>query len=212
MVTSNHRSIYRVGLVVWQLGWVDLDLGSSPGWWAATVATYCPSRMVEHSKSKSTQPCCQTTSPTLYLTEEILRWEGYRSGIQQITGAAAASFNWFPPLIRWRRRSTPLRHSDYKTSDYVDREREWYFRHRFPIPTEVLSESQDYNWQNWGRCGVLGYSLFRIWAVNTTVASTWEQITKDGILFLNSHTRPRVCCLGRFMQLLQSSKYTGAHL
>ena len=35
---------------------VDLDLGSSPGWWAATVATYCPSRMVEHPKSKSTQP------------------------------------------------------------------------------------------------------------------------------------------------------------
>ena len=28
-------------------GFVDLDLGSSPGWWAATVATYCPSRMVE---------------------------------------------------------------------------------------------------------------------------------------------------------------------
>ena len=23
--------LYRVGLVVWQLGWVDLDLGSSPG-------------------------------------------------------------------------------------------------------------------------------------------------------------------------------------
>ena len=39
-----------------RLGWVDLDLGSSPGWWAATVATYCPSRMVEHPKSKSTQP------------------------------------------------------------------------------------------------------------------------------------------------------------
>ena len=50
-------TLYRVGLVVWQLSWVDLDLGSSPGWWAATVATYyCPSRMVEHSKSKSTQP------------------------------------------------------------------------------------------------------------------------------------------------------------
>ena len=61
---GNNR--YRVGLVVWQLGSVDLDLGSSPGWWAATVATYCPSRMVEHSKSKSTQPNCQTTSPTLY--------------------------------------------------------------------------------------------------------------------------------------------------
>ena len=36
------------------LGWVDLDLGSSSGWWAATVATYCPSRMVEHPKFKST--------------------------------------------------------------------------------------------------------------------------------------------------------------
>ena len=24
-----------------QLGWVDLDLGSYPGWWAASVATYC---------------------------------------------------------------------------------------------------------------------------------------------------------------------------
>ena len=37
------------------LGWVDLDLGSYPGWWAATVANYCPCRMVEHPKSKSTQ-------------------------------------------------------------------------------------------------------------------------------------------------------------
>ena len=58
-----------MGLVVWQLGWVDLDLGSSPRWWAAAVATYCPSRMVEHSKSKSTQPSCQTTSPTLYCNQ-----------------------------------------------------------------------------------------------------------------------------------------------
>ena len=45
---------------------VDLDLGSSPGWWAATVATYCPSRMVEHPKSKSTQPRYSTTRVTLY--------------------------------------------------------------------------------------------------------------------------------------------------
>ena len=41
-------------------GFVDLDLGSSPGWWAAIVATYCPSRMVEHPKSKSTKPCART--------------------------------------------------------------------------------------------------------------------------------------------------------
>ena len=45
----------------------DVDLGSSPGWWAASVATYCPSRMEEHSKFKSTKPSCQTTSPTLYM-------------------------------------------------------------------------------------------------------------------------------------------------
>ena len=37
------------------LGWVDFDLGSFPGWWAATVATYCPSRVLEHPKSRSTK-------------------------------------------------------------------------------------------------------------------------------------------------------------
>ena len=47
----------------WLLGWDDLDLGSSPRWWAATVAAYCPSRMVEHPKSKSTQPSNQPPSP-----------------------------------------------------------------------------------------------------------------------------------------------------
>ena len=40
--------------------WVGLTfshlvLGSSPGWWAPTVATYYLSRMVEHPKSKSTK-------------------------------------------------------------------------------------------------------------------------------------------------------------
>ena len=48
--------MYRASHVLEDLGWVDLDLGSSPGWWAATVATYCPSREVEHPKSKSTKP------------------------------------------------------------------------------------------------------------------------------------------------------------
>ena len=57
-----------MSLVVWQLGWVDLDLDNSPGWMAAIVATYCQSRMVEHLKSESTQPDCQTTWDTLYLS------------------------------------------------------------------------------------------------------------------------------------------------
>ena len=56
-----------MSLVVWQLGWVDLDLDNSPGWMAAFVATYCQSRMVEHLKSEPTQPNCQTTRDTLYM-------------------------------------------------------------------------------------------------------------------------------------------------
>ena len=36
-------------MVVEYLGCIDLDLGSYPGWWAATVATYRPSRVVEHA-------------------------------------------------------------------------------------------------------------------------------------------------------------------
>ena len=28
------------------LGWVDLDMGSSPGWWATTLATYCQGSML----------------------------------------------------------------------------------------------------------------------------------------------------------------------
>ena len=46
-----------------RLGWVDLDLGSSLRWLAATVATYCPSRMVEHPKSNSTQPSRSPDAP-----------------------------------------------------------------------------------------------------------------------------------------------------
>ena len=34
------------------LGFEDEDLGSSPGWWPATVATYCPSRPGELPKFK----------------------------------------------------------------------------------------------------------------------------------------------------------------
>ena len=37
-------------------GFEDENLGSSPGWWAATVATYCPSRPGEHPKSSSSKP------------------------------------------------------------------------------------------------------------------------------------------------------------
>ena len=34
------KLFYRASHVLEYLGWVDLDLESSPGWWAATVATY----------------------------------------------------------------------------------------------------------------------------------------------------------------------------
>ena len=53
-LTSDCEFVYRVTLVVRYLGWDDIDLGSSCGRMVAIVAVYPPSRMVEHSKSKST--------------------------------------------------------------------------------------------------------------------------------------------------------------
>ena len=50
------RLNYRVTHLVANLGWVDFGFGEFPRLVAAIVATYCPSRMVEHPKSKSTQP------------------------------------------------------------------------------------------------------------------------------------------------------------
>ena len=41
-------------------------LDYSGGWWAATVASYCPSRMVEHPKSKATQPGYSNMRVTMY--------------------------------------------------------------------------------------------------------------------------------------------------
>ena len=48
------------------LGYVDLDFGCSLGWCAATIATYCPSRMMEHLIPISTQPRSETFWVTLY--------------------------------------------------------------------------------------------------------------------------------------------------
>ena len=39
------------------LGFEDEDFGSSSGWWAASVATYCPSRLGELPKFLSSKPC-----------------------------------------------------------------------------------------------------------------------------------------------------------
>ena len=58
--------LYRYRRLPGYLGWVDLNLWTSPGWFAATVATYCPNRSVEHPKSKSTQPRYPGRRRTLY--------------------------------------------------------------------------------------------------------------------------------------------------
>ena len=47
------------------LGYVDLVFGSSLGWWAATTATYCPSRMMEHAIPISTQPMTENSQSLL---------------------------------------------------------------------------------------------------------------------------------------------------
>ena len=41
------------------LGFEDGNLGSSPGWWASTVASYCPSRPAILPKFLSSKPCDQ---------------------------------------------------------------------------------------------------------------------------------------------------------
>ena len=41
----------------YSLGFEDEDLGTSPGWWATSVATYCPSRQGELPKFLSSKPC-----------------------------------------------------------------------------------------------------------------------------------------------------------
>ena len=63
-------SIYSVALVVEYLGWVDLDLGSSLGWWASILATYYTSRMEEHLKSMFNKPGYSTNRVTLYYATE----------------------------------------------------------------------------------------------------------------------------------------------
>ena len=47
------KGMYRVAYLHANLGRGDLDLGTSPDWWATTVATYSSSRMVEHPKNLS---------------------------------------------------------------------------------------------------------------------------------------------------------------
>ena len=44
------------GAAYHSLGFEDEDLGSSPGWWDATVATYCPSRPGELPRFLSSKP------------------------------------------------------------------------------------------------------------------------------------------------------------
>ena len=50
-ITIQSGAVYR------SQGFEGNVLGSSSGWWAATVATYCPSRLVELPKTLPSKPC-----------------------------------------------------------------------------------------------------------------------------------------------------------
>ena len=63
--------VYRDVHLLRQLGWVDLDFGSSPGCWAVIVVTYCPSKIAEYPKSKSTQPICLSRWTSLYGSRDL---------------------------------------------------------------------------------------------------------------------------------------------
>ena len=53
------------------LGFEDEDLGSSPGWWAATVAIYCPSRPGELPKFVSSKPSERPDAPLCSFIEML---------------------------------------------------------------------------------------------------------------------------------------------
>ena len=57
MFSSPAFVIVQSGAVYRSQGFEGNVLGSSSGWWAATVATYCPSRQVELPKTLPSKPC-----------------------------------------------------------------------------------------------------------------------------------------------------------
>ena len=64
---SNTKARYQSPLLLTDLRWVDLDLGCSTGRWAVLQVRCCPSKVVEHPKSKSTQPRSARRWVTLYV-------------------------------------------------------------------------------------------------------------------------------------------------
>ena len=76
-----------------RLGWVDLDLGSSPGWWAVTVAPYCPSGWWNIPNLSQPNPVADLTPPPciLIMLACMCRWP-----------AAPLSGS-----LRWARRGCP---------------------------------------------------------------------------------------------------------
>ena len=80
-------------LVVEYLGCADLYLESSPGWWAAIVATYCPSGVVEHAKSKSTQPSRYPDAP---LCRHSFAVDASYKRQHEIENLGIGSLNYFP--------------------------------------------------------------------------------------------------------------------
>ena len=79
-----------------------------PGLVGATVATYCPSRMVEHLKSESTQPNSETTRITLYC---IHRTAGSRRRWRSSRARAAPRRRG-----RWRRGCSPTTRASHPPS------------------------------------------------------------------------------------------------
>ena len=68
--------------VIQDLGWVDFDLGSSPGWWAATVATYCPSRMVEYPNLSQPNPAARPPAPPCMVPDANVPEAADRDGVE----------------------------------------------------------------------------------------------------------------------------------
>ena len=91
---------YRVIHQVWTWVGLTLVLGVPPAGWVAAVATYCPSRMVEYPKSKSTQPNVRTWWITLYISANLTTAKQIL--LEKLTSCSTqpnSVTRWIPPCI-----------------------------------------------------------------------------------------------------------------
>ena len=84
-------STLQSGAAYHSLGFEDDNLGSSPGWWAATVATYCPSRPGNYPNSYLQNLANDRPPRSVYVCENLKLFQ--EDDIESLT---SIFFGWPP--------------------------------------------------------------------------------------------------------------------